>query len=516
MITVVSILGFVLLTVLSTCEAYSQEPKSDPRESNHPGGGARVPPLPFFSGARGGPLNVREMPAVSAFAKKIRTGVLNPSRSSGAAFYVIDTVTAVSTYDTTRYTFAHDAFGSVVSISVKKWIDGEWVDSCRYFYAEAGYELTEVLEDWALGQWVNVDSVTYTFDFSGDEIARVHEQWTNGDWVSVDSVAYSYDVFGNLFSVWENLWTNGQWVSDWRDTYEYDEYGNTSSVLKEVWTNGQWVNDLRYTNTAGSNGRILSGLTEQWTNSQWVNVERTTYKYYTTGEVFEEVNQQWGNSEWANVDSSVYTYNAFGQTLSQSEKQWTNSQWVNFDSTAYSYDANGNSLTQLDEQWTNGRWMNVDRTSYLYDSDGLETSASFEVWQDSLWVPADGNLYFSDGVGDYSYYNACTIYTIYANTATGVASGAAGIPLQFALSQNYPNPFNPSTIIQFTVPSNGRAVLKVYNILGQEVATLFNGNAAAGSYHQVQFNASNLASGIYFSQLEFGGKVQIKKMLLLK
>lgn len=102
-------------------------------------------------------------------------------------------------------------------------------------------------------------------------------------------------------------------------------------------------------------------------------------------------------------------------------------------------------------------------------------------------------------------------------TATGIAPmKTGGVPENFSLLQNYPDPFNPSTIIQFIVPSNGRAVLKVFNVLGQEVATLFDGVATAGEYHQVQFNASNLASGIYFSRLEFGGRMQIKKMLLLR
>ena len=99
---------------------------------------------------------------------------------------------------------------------------------------------------------------------------------------------------------------------------------------------------------------------------------------------------------------------------------------------------------------------------------------------------------------------------------TAVTTKSNEVVNTFALSQNYPNPFNPSTVIQFTVPSNGRAVLKVFNILGQEVATLFDGVAAAGEYHQETFDASRLASGIYFSRLEFDGKMQMKKMLLLK
>lgn len=89
-------------------------------------------------------------------------------------------------------------------------------------------------------------------------------------------------------------------------------------------------------------------------------------------------------------------------------------------------------------------------------------------------------------------------------------------PMKFELAQNYPNPFNPSTTITFTVPTNGRAALKIFNTLGQEVATLYNKEAEAGGYHQVQFKADNLPSGIYFSQLEHDGKHQMKKMIMLK
>jgi predicted lipoprotein with Yx(FWY)xxD motif len=89
-------------------------------------------------------------------------------------------------------------------------------------------------------------------------------------------------------------------------------------------------------------------------------------------------------------------------------------------------------------------------------------------------------------------------------------------PKEFALEQNYPNPFNPTTTIEFTVPSNGLATLKVFNTLGEEVATLFSGEAEAGRYNQVQFNAIRFASGIYYAKLSSAGKSQIKKLLLIK
>lgn len=81
---------------------------------------------------------------------------------------------------------------------------------------------------------------------------------------------------------------------------------------------------------------------------------------------------------------------------------------------------------------------------------------------------------------------------------------------------SYPNPFNPSTNISFTVETSGHATLKVFNVLGQEVATLFNGDLEAGVENTVMFNAGRLSSGIYFSVLESAGQRVIQRMLLSK
>lgn len=93
---------------------------------------------------------------------------------------------------------------------------------------------------------------------------------------------------------------------------------------------------------------------------------------------------------------------------------------------------------------------------------------------------------------------------------------AALSPETFGLLQNYPNPFNPSTSILFFLPAKGHAILKIFNTLGEEVATLFNGEAEAGSVHRVEFDASKLAGGIYYSRLESGGRIEVKKMALIK
>ena len=98
---------------------------------------------------------------------------------------------------------------------------------------------------------------------------------------------------------------------------------------------------------------------------------------------------------------------------------------------------------------------------------------------------------------------------------TSVNHSTSELPELFVLTQNYPNPFNPSTSIQYTVSSRQFVRLKVYDVLGNEVATLVNEEKAAGTY-AVEFNAKDLPSGIYFYRLQAGSFVETKKMILMK
>jgi photosystem II stability/assembly factor-like uncharacterized protein len=144
-------------------------------------------------------------------------------------------------------------------------------------------------------------------------------------------------------------------------------------------------------------------------------------------------------------------------------------------------------------------------------------------WEEIGFVPGNGtttepgNYTFNDeGVkeGKYSYrlkqmdFNGRYAYS-------GVVEVEINQPEQFSLSQNYPNPFNPSTRIVFSIAREGNASLKIYNVMGQLVSKLVNGYVKAGHY-EVDFNASGLASGVYYYRLESNGIVLVKKMMVLK
>jgi len=101
------------------------------------------------------------------------------------------------------------------------------------------------------------------------------------------------------------------------------------------------------------------------------------------------------------------------------------------------------------------------------------------------------------------------------NKASTVIAEELTNPTEFFLEQNYPNPFNPSTTISYSIPTSQFVTLKVYDVLGKEVATLVNEEKPAGSY-EFEFNASNLASGIYFYQLRTGEIILTKKMVIIR
>ena len=149
-------------------------------------------------------------------------------------------------------------------------------------------------------------------------------------------------------------------------------------------------------------------------------------------------------------------------------------------------------------------WLGNNKYSFTNDGNNNLTEWHSQSWDGSHWV----NSGFKHS---YSYVPVTT-----------VNDDLSFINL-YSLSNNYPNPFNPSTKITYTIPERSNVSLKVFDLLGSEVAELVNGEIEAGSY-DISFNAANLPSGVYFYRLQVidpesssgQGFVQTRKMILLK
>jgi hypothetical protein len=145
-------------------------------------------------------------------------------------------------------------------------------------------------------------------------------------------------------------------------------------------------------------------------------------------------------------------------------------------------------------------------------------------WEKIAFIKGNGNSTINHNYtftdknlvsGNYNYRLAQMDFngtTSYHNLLSEVSISA---PSNFELSQNYPNPFNPSTSIKFNIPEKGNVTLKVFNLMGKEMDVLVSGEKEAGNY-EINYNASKLASGVYFYELRSAGFTQSKKMILMK
>jgi len=194
------------------------------------------------------------------------------------------------------------------------------------------------------------------------------------------------------------------------------------------------------------------------------------------------------------------------------------------------YDADGQSLMQSQFGQEDGhlrfqhanrfqlRWDEQERMHRNLGGEGIGVqhwNRNRQAWEDvpDVTVDAVNQLVTFTSAELYSHY-AIVASAAPANVSTTVEPGN-DIPVAVELGQNYPNPFNPVTVIPFTVTTAQRVVLKVYNALGVEVATLLDGTVPAGS-HVARFDAGHLGTGVYFYAIRGNGWHAARHMTLVR
>lgn len=236
-----------------------------------------------------------------------------------------------------------------------------------------------------------------------------------------------------------------------------------------------------------------------------------------------------GNNIWFGTNNTKVYYSANnGQTWTGQALGELNSYAVNFNATGTGFA--GGALLRMSTN--NGSSWAANTTLGTGNFTGIANNGN-DWWQVRQ---ANGIFYSSNNgtswtqqhtapAGTYSFITRARdgfmLYAVRSNGAVskwGPTSGidpVSTVASDYKLSQNYPNPFNPATKINFSLPKNGFVTLKVYDILGKEVATLVNEFKATGTY-AVDFNATNLASGIYLYKIQADGFTATKRMMLVK
>ena len=186
-------------------------------------------------------------------------------------------------------------------------------------------------------------------------------------------------------------------------------------------------------------------------------------------------------------------------------------------SVASNYNSTQDVLVFTDQNGITGRWDAVSGSMFLKGNASpamYQTALRSVQYKNTSNKPTVIDRTISYTVND-GFDNSNLQSRTIKFALTGVEDLSLGVPTEYSLNQNYPNPFNPSTKIRFALPKESQVTLKVYNILGEEVAKLVDQVVPAG-YHAYTFDATKLASGIYIYRLEAGNYVDVKKMLLMK
>jgi len=331
----------------------------------------------------------------------------------------------------------------------------------------------------------DADYVTIKYNSSGVQ------QWVqsyNGPGNYVDE-AYSIvvDSFGNVYVTGES----------WGETYyDYATIKYNSSGIQ------QWV--TRYNGPSNDFDKAVSLVVDGsgnvyatgWSFGNITGWDYATVKYSSLG-VQQWVQRYNGPADSTDIPHSMAIDGSANIYVTGYSRAASSSGWGDYATIRYS--------SSGVQQW-------VQR----YNGPGNGSDRAY-----SITLDASGNVYvtgYSTGTGTYYDYA-----TIKYSQSVGVKPISNEVPKQFALSQNYPNPFNPITKIKFAIPlsrgvSEGRGVfvtLKIYDILGREVATLVNEQLSLGTY-EVEWDASNYPSGVYFYKLITSEHTETKRMVLIK
>jgi len=348
-----------------------------------------------------------------------------------------------------------------------------------------GYITEQLILSDVGNSWFNSFLHYFYYDENGTLVQEIHLGWNTSHWDTLSQISYTYNLQGVIFQYVFQGYTKDNWVNVMRHTFEYDSSGNETVSLLEEWQGGNWHNKFLFNSYYSDLNLRDSLLVQIWDNIEWQNYSKTNF-YYNIQNNF--------------LESFI-------------AKIWTGSSWLNYLSRKIVNDSNGNQIEQLEEIWNEGVWENSVRRFYSYIDLNYIENAFCELWFENNWVSGD-DVILVEYPNGYTIGFITHILTVYYNV-TGVNENTNYNPQNFRLEQNYPNPFNPSTMIRYEIPERSFVTLKVFDVLGNLIATVVNEELPVGSY-EVKFNAANLPSAVYFYRLQTDSFVSSKKMLLLK
>lgn len=437
-----------------------------------------------------------------------------------------------------------------------------------YFCSSAGLlKSSDFCESWSI---ISLKNINVPAIFQGN--GKFFTNLNNGLKVSTDS-GFKWN---NFDLKWQKYFTNAFGI--WDENIFAGFYGSGISYSSNngiSWTEkNTGLNNLQILSLGGSSAKLFAGtergLYISTDGSYWrpITIADKTYTYlvgiYTiySNDNYIVLGSPLGvfissdnGSNWLNQpdnkyfcyaikkkDDKLYAATSYGLMISNNNgMSWQMSGYIPFHSpsgwqtitflgTKIFYGVDGEGVYASSDDGKS--WNNVNEgmtNNHIRVLHSIESNL-FAATNDGVFISKDEGLHWFQtgltGLGDIWALDSNSKY-IFAGTdlngiwkmsiteITEIKTDNINLPTFLSLYQNYPNPFNPTTKIKFGLPESGFTKLIVYDALGREVTTILKSEMSAG-YHEVDFNASNLSSGIYFYRIQTNNFTDIKKMLLIK
>ncbi|MFH1197943.1 MAG: T9SS type A sorting domain-containing protein [bacterium] len=403
--------------------------------------------------------------------------------------------------------------------------------------------LTEYLEHL---EWISKYQANYTY-FENLHIKEIVSQTMVGKgWENSSKLVYFYNPDTWVSESFEfYAWQEGAWALVFKDTYYYDEFGVPSYTIYEYFY-GEYHNTSKsvYTYELIGGEKLLvdefeymwNEITSEWENSDWWHSS-----YNDQHLLFQEIYSIWSvdASAWINDSQHSYYYDGYGNLLTSLYDVFDTGVIYHVSSNDWIYvtiNNNHHPVNRVGKDWNGDAYINSDMTEYSWSDHSGTVLNDYEMnseWIAKGWNYTDGywNEYFWEDSPprDIQYFRVwqegkawkdSVKYTFTYMETTGINDGFSIIPGEYSLA-NYPNPFNPRTTIKFHLPERAVVTLKIYDISGQLIKTLFQGKECESGTYDIDWDGrdnlnSIVASGVYLYRLETDKKTITNKCMFQK
>jgi len=385
----------------------------------------------------------------------------------------------------------------IVEKNIYNWDDSVWINGKKelYNFDVNGNDTTILKQYWIIDKWINSEKIINAFDSNNNLIQTINQNFIDSLFINLDKTDFVYDSQNNLIEEVYQYWADGNWDNRTRRSKEYNINNLVIEVIYEEWNGTEWLNDYQRLYEYDENQNKTLEMLNYWNGTEWDDHIRWISNYNPNNLISELIQDEYFENTWLHSQKDIYTYESLN-LMEDKILRWSTFDWDTSSRVIYSYNSNDKCIERQFQKYRFG-WEDWTRYIFEFDEFGnLKTESSY-TWVFTEWV--NNNKYL---------YNYSPITSIETDRIQSIG---------YLLQQNYPNPFNPGTIIRYAISSTQFVTLKVYDLLGREIATLVNEEKTAGSYN-VEFGMQNLelSSGIYFYKLQAGNFVETKKMILLK